>query len=246
MRDEDRAHAHPARAVNIVERPVADEHARRRVGHPDRGHRRQERLRVRLGIRDLAAVDRPVDQLEHPVALEHPLVQRPRPHRVGKHPDLDRPLAQQPQQRRDVRVGVRVRRPLLEVGLDQLLGRGDPGGREDVREGGAAVRALALRPAAVLRRQQRRRDRRGPVGREVRRARLLPQCTAVNAVPRRQRPAPVEDDRPHRHERQHSDASGTASRSRPRWRRRSAAPWGSPGRARRRGTSSATPPARPC
>ena len=122
----------------------------------------------------------------------------------------------------------------------------DPRRREDAVQRGAAVLGLALRPAPVLGREHRRRDRSGLVGREVRRARLLPQRLAVDPVPRRQRPAPVEDNRLHRHEPQHigGDARGSVSaracRWQPRRRRRCVAPWASPGRGMRRGGSAAT------
>ena len=70
------------RAVDVIERPVPDEHAVSRLGHADGGHRRLERAPVRLGPADLAGIDGPVDEVEHAVAAEDLLVPAARPEGV--------------------------------------------------------------------------------------------------------------------------------------------------------------------
>src|SRR6185437_956459 len=70
VRDEDRAHAHRLRAVDVVEDPVADEHRGGRVVDPDGVERGVEGLRMRLGPRDLRRVHGAVDEAERAVTLE--------------------------------------------------------------------------------------------------------------------------------------------------------------------------------
>ena len=57
-----------------------------------------------LGIRDLAGVDRPVDEPKHPVAFEYGLVVLAGPQRVRQHPDLESALPQSVQQLKAVGV----------------------------------------------------------------------------------------------------------------------------------------------
>src|SRR3954447_23441436 len=68
VRHQHGAHADLLGPVDVVVRAVAHEDGARRVGDADRVERRPERLGVRLGPRDLAGVDRAVDQLQHAVA----------------------------------------------------------------------------------------------------------------------------------------------------------------------------------
>jgi len=113
--DEDRAHPRALGPVDVVVRPVADEHADRGIGLAEGGHSRAERLRVRLDPVDLAAVHGAVDQLEDLVPDEDLLVGAARPHRVGQHAHLDAAPPQLAQQLGRLRVGERVRVPRLEV-----------------------------------------------------------------------------------------------------------------------------------
>ena len=79
--------------------------------HADRVEGGAERVRMRLRPRDVGRVDRAVDELGEPVALEDPLVLDARPDRVRQHADLDAALAQCREQPDGVRVGERVRLP---------------------------------------------------------------------------------------------------------------------------------------
>ena len=154
---------------------------------------------------DLGGVDGAVDQLEQAVPREHRLVVRPRPQRVGQHADPDPPVAQPVSSGAGIGVGRRCAaprpagtpraRPWCDGDVDVDAGRG-----EDVVEVAGAVgsgaRALpvperglgpraAPRPASVGAR------------RLVHRARTRATAPQVDAVPRGQRAAPVEDDRVH-------------------------------------------------
>ncbi len=200
--------------MHVVIRPVADEHALGRIGHADGSHRGPERLRMRLDPRDLAAVDRPVDQVEDLIPDEDPLVGGARPHRVGQHADLDAAAPQFAQQRRRVRIGERVRIPRLVVAGQEGFRRGHSGPREDGVQGRALLRALGQPPQVHFGGPGRRRRGGRLGGRVVPRAHRQPQSLLVHRVPRGQRPAPVEDDRPDRHPSMLRRATDKAARRR--------------------------------
>ncbi len=197
--DEHRPHADALGAVHVVEGPVADEHAGGRVVLADGGHRGTERLGVRLGPGQFAGVHGAVDQVEHLVPDETPVMHGPGPQGVGQHPDPDAPAAQFAQQRGRVRVGERVRLPRLEVAGEQGLGHGHPGALEDLRERGTLLGALDALPHRPFGRADGAGHLRRLGLRIVPCADPVPESLVIDAVPRGERPAPVEDDRPYRH-----------------------------------------------
>src|SRR5262245_42454310 len=198
VRHQDRAHADLARAVDVVERPVADEDAPARIGHPDRRHRRPERLRMRLGPSDLTGVDRTVDEVVDPVAHEDLVVPRAGPRGVGEDPDPQRPLPQALQHAERVRIGERRVLPLGGVGHIGGLVVGEAAGREDLREGAATVLDPAAPPDLLLGRVQKGADAFHILGRDQL-GRDAPPFPAVPGEPRSEGAAPVEDHRFHRH-----------------------------------------------
>ena len=150
VRDVDGAQPGVLGAPDVVEEPVADVDAAGRVGRSDRVHRRAERVRGRLGPRDLARVDVAVDEVVHAVAAEEALVPRPRPDRVGEHADLDAPCAQRLEQRPDLRVGERVRLPELVVRRQQLGVVLEPGLGEEVGHGRALLVVAGATPDRLV------------------------------------------------------------------------------------------------
>jgi glyoxylase-like metal-dependent hydrolase (beta-lactamase superfamily II) len=200
VRDQYGAHADAFGPVYIVERPVADEYACLRIVNADRGHRCRECPGVRLGPADLAAVGGAVNQGEHAVAAEDLLVPAPRPHGVRQDADLDVGSAQLPEQLAGLRVGERVRVPCVEVAGQECLGRSHPGALEHLIDCRAAVFAFCRLPQVPLGCMNGCRVPRRLLGCQVQRADIPPERLVVHRVPWGQRPAPVEDDRLHRHE----------------------------------------------
>ena len=166
-------------AVDVLEGPVADEDRARRVA---RRRPRPARPRNASGCglrpRDLAGVDGAVDQVEHAVAGEDPLVVLARPDRVGQHADPHPALAQASQQRRHLGVGPGVRLPELLVRRQRgRVPLGSPGRR---RPRASISSSGALPPA-------RRAGRPGGAPRPRAAARPAPACTRVGRVVARSR-----------------------------------------------------------
>ncbi len=133
-------------APDVVEEPVADVDAPGGVGGADRGHGGLEGQGRGLGPRDLAGVDVTVDQVEHPVAAEDPLVHRARPDRVGQDPHRDPALVEGLPQRPHMRVGEGVRLPELVVGGEQVGIVTQTGLGEQVGDGRALLVVAAAPP----------------------------------------------------------------------------------------------------
>ena len=228
VRDVDRAQAGVACAPDVVEEPVADVHAAGRILGAHGGHGGLERLRCRLGPRDLAGVDVAVDEVQHAVALEEAAVPLPRPDRVREHADADPPGPQRLEQRADVGVGGGVRLPELVVGAEQLGVVLETGLVEEVAEAGAAVVVAAAAPDDVTGRvQQPGVDVVVVLGVHHRLRERQRLGVEVDVVPLGEGAAPVEDDRVDPGALRHAHAS---PRGRPRGRRaRPAAPrWPGP------------------
>src|SRR6266480_7539087 len=114
-------------------------------------------------------------------------------------PDPDAFAPQFAQQPGHVRVGERVRLPRLEVTAEQGLRHGHPGALEDVRERRALLPVVDVLPHGQFGLV----DRAGHVRRLglriVLHADPVPEGFVIDGVPRGERPAPVENDRPDRH-----------------------------------------------
>ena len=114
------AHPDRLRPEDVVERPVTDEYRFRRIVDIDRVQRGAEGLRVWLGPLDLGAVDGAVDQCQHFIAREDPVMVLAGPQRVGQHADAEPPLAQLGEEGLGVPLGVFLVRKLGAPGRDEL------------------------------------------------------------------------------------------------------------------------------
>ena len=137
-------------APDVVEEPVA--HVDARAGSSRRPPpSRRERLRRGLGPRDLTRVDVPVDQVEHAVPLEDPLVEARGQIVLERTPTLMPVRAQRLPERPDLGIGRGVRLPELAVGREQVRVVVEACLGEQVGDGGALLVVAASGPRSCRR-----------------------------------------------------------------------------------------------
>ena len=200
----DRPHADGTGSQDVVPQPVADEDRLGRL-HVERLEDHVEGVRVRLGHRQLAGVDRGVDEAIEVVAGEHLLVVAAGPHRVAQDAHEVAAVLEGGHDLPGIRVGIGVRSPEVEVAPQRPQVPGsvdvDPLGEEERVERPRADRAvgLALRAPQLVLALAQPPGERGCADRVVDLGVRVPLRHEVDVVPGGERAAPVEDHRADRH-----------------------------------------------